>query len=381
MRNNNFGKELEIKKDIGIKLDKYKDLLLFHLEDYLFKTKSKKLGTRIGKSILNLHELYDIPQISFNGQGCLYSNGKEGAYISPEFFGKCFIERFHDVYTALDTIYRPVIEKNMKHDISEEEDDNQFQHIDFVKTYNVLVALKRRNEDLSKGLIGLREYFNTPDTITNLRKLIFASQVQKDIEAAIEKFKTEQLEEETWEYDNDDLYQSQEYKKLYEEHSRLFRNGPFIEAMEVKEWETKGRTYDEGTDEERDNWRKEYEELKEKFNKSSLESIKNEISTRSYPLSLIQKVVIDYLKIKMLKYDYRLNQSDPSNPYINELGLDDYSYYMHPADKHNRDRINRNLFGDESDIEPEDYDMFYKEDATDNYDEFDEGYSNKKFYK
>ena len=65
----------------------------------------------------------------------------------------------------------------------------------------------------------------------------------------------------------------------------------------------------------------------------------------------------------MLKYDYRLNQSDPSNPYINELGLDDYSYYMHPADKHNRDRINRNLFGDESDIEPEDYDMFYKEEG------------------
>lgn len=395
MKKNNFGRELEIKNEFGVTLDEYKDLMLFHLEDYLFQTKFNDKVTNINipalginfsteqRYALDLHSLFDIPQISFDERGCIYNNGEEGAYISPEFFEKCFIERVSDVWTSLYKLYMPRIlidrkkqAKRAELDVDElGEGKKQLQHIDFVDAYNKLVALRRLNQDLTQGLIGLGPNFSTTNSIINLRKIEIAAQIQKNIEYVLGEFSKEQYEEQSYDYSNDSFCESQEFKKLEEEHNRLFRNGPFVDPLEPSEWETRGRTYDEGTDEERENWKKEYQRLKQEFEAKGLENIKSEISTKVFPLSVIQKRVLDYLKTQIYRYDYQRNQGAPGNPYINELGLDKTAYYAHPADKHMPERLNRKLTSyDISDATSEDYDVLYGY-MSDWYDELDENYS------
>lgn len=393
-----FGKELEKKTEFVTKLDKFKDLILYLLEDYLFQTKFNDkvkhlniptLGINFTvkeQHALDLRGFFNIPQISFDEKGCIYNNGKEGAYISPEFFAKCFIERTINVLMSLSKLYLPkaIIEKEMKGEtrkveieFDDEEIDNEksgkekveFPHMDFVETYNGFVNLKMINEALSQGLVGIvQDPINDVNSITFLRKLEFAARFQKDVEYVFDKIIKEKYEEELWDFDNDDFWKSDEFKVLEKEHDRLFRNGPFIAPLEEPEYACKGRSYDFGTDEEREDWKKRYEKSKSNFKKEGILKIRESVPQQAFSVSEIQKSLIDYWKKKIYVYNYPRNVGD--NPFINKLGLDETNYYAHPADKYMPERIRRKKRSDdwEEDITSDDYDSLYREIPKDYYD-------------
>lgn len=385
-----FGKELEGNTNYGITLEDFKNLILYNLEDYLFETKFNDKVTNIDipalginlttekRYALDLRGYFNIPQFSFDTNGCLYNNGKEGAYVSPEFFGKCFIERTIDVWTSIAKLYSPRVK------MDEQKDDSfgggelgapilkKLDHIDFVDIYNKLVGLKRLNHNLTQGLIGLLPELNDKNRILYLRKIEIAAQIQKDIEFVINEIREETYNEKAYEYSDEDFYESDEYKNLEKEHNRLFRTGPFIAPIVEPEWQSKGRIYDEGTDEERENWRKQYESLKEEYRLKGMEKIKISISKQLFSLSEIQKRVIDYLKTKIYAFNYAKVKGAPGNPLINELGLDVTSYYAHPADKYIPSRTNNRLSSyDLFEADESDYDRIY---GINNDDDFDDNY-------
>lgn len=395
---NTFGRELEKKIEFGMKLGEFKDLILYTLEDYLFQTKFNDKVTNLNipslgikytvteRYALDLRGFFNIPQISFDGKGCIYNNGREGAYVSPEFFAKCFVERVFDVWTALSKLYLPkfLMEEETKsgkvnfdmpddveNDNNKEKSNNEttkYSHMDFVETYNSLVNLKKINNALSQGLVGIVRDLNVDiNTITFLRKLEFAAKFQKDVEFVLDKMIKEQYEEELFDFSNEDFYKSEEYKKLKKEHEKLFRIGPFIAPLEQEEWETKGKSYDYGTDEERENWKKRYEKLKSDFEKEGLVRIKENISQQSFSLSEIKKNLVDYWKVKIYTYNYPKNVG--YNPFINELGLDQIGYYAHPADKYIPERIYGRRMSEEymEEIEAYDYNDFYGSYPSDSY--------------
>lgn len=392
MQKNMFGRELEEHFVPGLTLDDFKDLMLFHLEDYLYHNKFNDKVTNIDIPFLGVHiktekryaldlrKFFAIPQFSFDTDGCVYNNGEESAYVSPEFFAKCFIERVINVWTALSTLYLPGIKKGEGFEptpVDEIEFEKQFPHMDFVDIYNKLVAIKRINNDLTKGLIGLIPDYRDNDRILNLRKIEFAAQVQKDIEAVIELMREDAYQEKLYNFNNNEFWESDEFKKLDEEHSRLFRMGPFVDALEIPEWQERERSYDEGTDEERAAWRQSYNSLKEEYELKGLEKIKSSVSTQLFPLSVIQDNMFDYLKRQILTYNYERNVGAPGNPYINELGLDKTGYYAHPSDKYIPEKTSPKASVLEfDDVSSDDYDMLYG-----TYSDYDEDEFQDSTYK
>lgn len=360
-----FGRELEGKKELFITLDEFKDLVLYYLEDYLFKTKLNDKVTNISipalginfsvDSVIDLRLFLNIPQISFDEKGCLYSNGVESAYISPEFFAKCFIERIVDIWEFIPKLFLPPKTHN-----SEDKNEQQFSHLDFVDSYDKLADLKRTNNILTKGLVGLGKNFNNAQSITNLRKIEIAAEIQKDLEFILGAINDELYEDELNEHSDLDFTKSEEFKALKLEHDRLFRIGPIIAPLEPSEWEFTECIYDEGADEEREEWQKKYNKFKEELKTKKAEFIKKSIAERKFPLSVLEKRVIRYLKAKILVYDYERNEGYPDNPYTNELGLDKTSYYAHPADKYMPRRLSGQYAYDSIlDVTEEDYDMLY----------------------
>lgn len=55
------------------------------------------------------------------------------------------------------------------------------------------------------------------------------------------------------------------------------------------------------------------------------------INNMLFPIKDIERIVIDYFKMKIISYDYGKN-APSENPYISPIGLDVTSYYSHPAD-------------------------------------------------
>jgi len=379
-----FGREFDKKAELSSTLDEYKNMMLFFLEDFLFHFKLEPKQTNITISAWGVEstctsryiprEFLYLPQISFDDYGCLYTNGDESAYISPEFFAKCFLQRVVDVHNAFFTLNYPYnVMKNKK----EDEKDNSApfwpdfkSHADFIKIYNEIVEQKRKNSDLTKGLIGIVPDLQDRNYITILRKIQVAAQVQRNIEYIIEKIKEQELDEMLFEYSNDDFYQSDEFKKLEEEHRRLFRSGSFFAPMEMPEWEQKNWIYDEGTDEERNAWRTKYNESKSDYYKLGVFKIKQNINNKLFPINYINKEIIDYLKEKIY------SNLGNSNGYIDKFGLDETAYYSHPTDKYIPELLlnKKSIFDGE--ISSDDYDEFY-----DYAEEHIKNNNNNKFHK
>lgn len=377
MEKSDFGRELEGRKEFFVTLDEFKDLILYYLEDYLFHTKLNDKVTNISipalginfsvdfKQALDLRLFFNIPQISFDEKGCLYNNGVESAYISPEFLAKCFIERVVDIWNFISKLYLPKVTNNSKdkedserETFAQDKEKQQISHIDFVDSYNNLVDLKRTNNILTQGMVGLGENFNNAQSVTNLRKIEIAAEIQKDLEFVLGLISNELYEDELSDY-GDDFTQNDEYKVLKSEHDRLFKIGSIVAPLEPSEWEFTECIYDEGTDEERNEWQKKYNKFKEDIKTKKAGIVKKAISGRKFPLSELEKRVISYLKAKILVYDYRGNEGYPGNPYINELGLDKTSYYAHPADKYMPEKLSGWYRYDDVDVTDEDYDMLY----------------------
>ena len=401
MNKKGFGKSLDKQLEYVIRLDDFKDLILYHLEDYLFHNKFNervvhfsipKLGINFRmteKYALDLHDFFNIPQISFDERGCVYDNGRESAYISPEFFSKCFVERVTDVWEALAKLYLPKylmedektrfkeedFEDTKHEEKNQEKTENKidFPHMDFVEAYSNLVNLHRLNQALSQGLVGLIGNPGTDiNTITFLRKLEFASKFQKDLESIFSKMQREEYyEEDLEECIYGDFCRSDEFKILEKEHERLFSYGNFVAPLEEPDWEIQDRIYDFGTDEEREDWKKRYKELKISFGEKGCQKMKEVILEKEFPISKIKKRLIDYWKIKIYAYNYPKILG--CNPLMNELGLNQTNYYAHPADKYMPERIFRkSVFGEYLDeIDPSDYDYLYGNVKE----EYDEEYS------
>ena len=379
-----FGREFDKKNELSSTLDEYKDMMLFFLEDFLFHFKLEPKNTYIsipafGFSSVSSSEyiprsyLY-LPQISFDDYGCLYTNEDDSAYISPEFFAKCFLQRVVDVHNAFFTLNYPyiVMKKN-----KDDEKDKSFpflpnfkSHVDFIKIYDEIVEQKRKNSDLTKGLIGIVPDLQDRNYITILRKIQVAAQVQRDIEYIIEKIKKQEFDEMLFEYSNDDFYQSDEFKKLEDEHRKLFRSGSFFAPMEMPEWDQKNWNYDEGTDEERNAWRTKYNKIKHAYYKVGIIKIKMNINKKIFPINYINKEIIDYLKEKI--YTNKGNQYG----YIDKFGLDETAYYSHPTDKYIPELLSNKKSIFDGDISSNDYDEFYEQ-----AEEHIENNNNDKYHK
>lgn len=342
---NVFGREFDKKVELSSTLDEYEDMMLFFLEDFLFHFKLEPKKTYISIPALGisyettkkyaLRDYLYLPQISFDDYGCLYTNGDESAYISPEFFAKCFLQRIVDVHNAFLILDYPndVMKNKDKKDENIDVgslDDSLFKfksHVNFIEIYNKIIEQKRKNNDLTKGLIGIVPDLHDRNYITNLRKIQFAAEVQSYIEKIINEIRQQEFEHMLFEYNEDDFYQSNEFKKLEEEHNKLFRSGPFIAPIEMPEWEKNNWNYDEGTDEERDDWVRKYNKAKEIYYKKGILKIKGNINKKKYSFNYLNKEVIDFLKVKIVS-------SLGNEPgYIDEFGLDKTAYYSHPTNK------------------------------------------------
>lgn len=166
-----FGLEFDTKEVYATSLDGFADLVLYTLEDFLFKTKfnDKKstiyipfAGVKITqekKFELDIRKYFNIPQFTFDTNGCLYQEGERKVYVSPEYFAKCFIERAIDVWLALVTLYKLQIKSRKETGQSIVCEDlkgkKAFPHVNFVEIYNYLIAIKGVNQLSNKGLIGL----------------------------------------------------------------------------------------------------------------------------------------------------------------------------------------------------------------------------------
>ena len=377
MINEKYGREADIKPKYVGTLKDFKTLILFPLEDYLFKTKFNDKTTEInipalGLNIttkesnkLDLHSLFEVPNIEIDSNGCLYNYQGEEAYVSPEFFAKCFIERTMEVWMSLVKLYEPKMKNKEKNKTKIGEDDNLnnkktvLEHIDFIDVFNKLAAIKSLNQKNTQGLIGLIPNQDDRNRIINLRKIEIAASIQNCIEKAFDEIIKE------FQYDFEPeyyIYKSEEYKKLEAEHFKLFRSGPFIESMEREYFDDNRPEYDYGTDEQRNDWRKRYEAFKIKATKEAWESFNNEIPEYVYPLDDIQIRVINFLKSKIISHVY--NIKNHSNPLITPLGLDETTYFMHPNDKYNLERL--------SYIDTEDFDAYSYDEHYIGYTDYDE---------
>ena len=305
MERNSFGRELEKKSEFGTTLEGFKDFVLYHL-DYFFKLKSNEQSTKIqipflGEYVflekINFNDLIDIPQLYFDEAGCIYSNGEEAVYVSPEYVAKCFIERIIRTYESLYSLYYPRIVLNESKEENHME-DLSLPNVDFVMIYNELVQTRRDNLKRTKGLVGLGPGYENSTAIINLRKLEYGAQIQEELEEALQYA----------------------FRKLGE---------------------------------------KDYGE--EVFYEEDIpQYIIDEISSKVFPMKVIEKYVIDYFKMKIYLFDYQKRVGAKGNPYIDKLGLDVMPYYGHPADKYIFAK-QRN-WPDDYHLEeciPEDYDDLY----------------------
>lgn len=345
--NKYFGRQFDIKPVYALTLDTFEDLILYTLEDYLFQTKFNKETTKInipfaGISItqtkyfkLDLRTYFDIPQFSFDENGCLYKEGNEAAYVSPEFFAKCFIERSLEVWMALITLCKFQVQEKALREQGEIVTENLkgkkvFAHLDFIDIYNSLIAIKDVNQISTEGLIGLPLDINDKNKATMLRKIELAAIVQKCLQASLKEIKEYLFDYYQEEFNS--FCQSDVYKKLEEEHDRLFRNGAFIEALEPTEW-NRMETYDLGTDEERKQWQEDYQKAKKTYEEKDKKDCMIKVNSEVFSIEEIQRIILDYFKRQIIAYDYR-RFAPSDNPYLTPLGLDRISYYAHPADKH-----------------------------------------------
>lgn len=339
MVNINYGREYHT--DFGFTVKEFKEFLMLNLKKYLFEPKSA---------------IFEIPNISIDENGCLYSEGQDKVYVSPEYFTKKFIERTMEVYRAL-SVLNPFQDNSMK--VSYDKFKKTGSSIDnYVGIYNVLATLRKRNQQISKGLIGLGENIKIPNTVINLRKIEIAASAQRDIETVLDSFLNAAKNDLKMNCDYN-YYDEPEYKELEKEHHRLFKKGSFIDAMERPDYLYKNddSSYDEGTAEDRDNWEKKYNDFKERYKKEQERLLEEEIDNKVFSASLLQDIIIKYLKVKIIADDSSTRVGDPKNPYIDSLGLDQIAYHAHPSDKYSHRR--NESYEDLNDINPEQYDYLF----------------------
>ncbi len=372
MERKNYGMEFDRHTELVSTLHDFEDFLLFFLEDSLFKNKFNNKQTIIdipilGKRIietnsfsLDMRKLLDIPNFSIDGNGILFNSNGDKAYVSPDFYAKCFIEKTMDAFNLLMKLFP-------KHtNIGGESllPDGELKHIDFIDTYNKLKILKNINEINTKGAIGLVPDYSENERILYFRKIEIGTEIQKAIKKVFEKILSDCISDFESNMELEE-FNKEEYDKLEKEHNYLFSSGAFTDAWFLEEWELKNKFYDNGTDEQRKMWLLKFKEFRKKAEEWEFKIFVEKVKNSNYLVTRLQREIITYLKFKIINYDY--NKKNHGNYFLTELGLDDIPYYAHPNDKYNPKRFN--IIPDYS------YDEYCTETAEESSEFYDEIYS------
>lgn len=355
---NSFGRDLEIKKEPATTVMDFREILLCHLEGYLFNTnptekiiniKVPAIGLEINRTVKSkiTHEMINIPHFSFSEKGCKYSENGESVYVSPAYFAKCFIER---IVEALNITPRKYIRKpnNADPDLISSPILLFKNHINFKDIYDKLITLKKVY-DINTCGAGMF----VPEVIDRknadiLIKFKIAAYIQDGIDFVIEDLR-KQIEQDYF-YNLSRYIEDSSHSELMSEYYRLFRTRGYIRPLrdypeDYINIQTQGN-YTEGTDAEREAWKEKLQAYMDKCKELSFERLKNE----RHLIHNLAVPFVNYFKIDIVAHDWKSTRPDRYGvSKKDEFGLDIPLHFGHPSDINHLERPLPNNYADYDD--------------------------------